>query len=54
VEQSDLEDAKRELLKLTEGGIIVLIVTESDLQEVAKGSNFFSMLRDQTNADILT
>jgi hypothetical protein len=45
--QNDLHDAKRELLKLKEGGVIVLVVTESDLEEVAKGSNFFSMLRDQ-------
>ncbi len=42
-----MHDAKRELLKLKEGGVIVLVVTESDLEEVAKGSNFFSMLRDQ-------
>lgn len=45
--RSDLEDAKRELLKLKEGGVIVLVITESNLQEVAKGANFFSMLRDQ-------
>jgi hypothetical protein len=45
--QGDLENAKRELLKLKEGGIIVLIITECDLQELAKGANFFSMVRDQ-------
>jgi hypothetical protein len=42
-----LEDAKRELLKLKEGGVIVLIIAEADLQELAKGANFFSMIRDQ-------
>jgi hypothetical protein len=45
--RDDLKDAKRELLKLTEGGIFILIVTESNLKDVAKGANFFSMLRDQ-------
>lgn len=51
--QTDLEDAKRQLLRLTEGGIIVLIVTESDLQNIAKGSNFFSILRDQYERTLL-
>ena len=43
----NLENAKRERLKLNEAGIIILIITEADLKEVARGANFFSMLREQ-------
>src|ERR1039457_3374791 len=43
----NLESAKRELLKLNEHGVIILIITEADLKEVARGANFFSMLREQ-------
>jgi len=41
-------DAERELLKIYQGqGIIMLVVSLTDLQEVAKGRNFIGMLRSK-------
>jgi hypothetical protein len=44
--QGDVRYAERELLKIKQDGIIIVSISETELREVAEGSNFFSMLRD--------
>lgn len=44
--QDTMRYAERELLKIKQEGIIILIISEVDLKEVANGANFFSLLRD--------
>jgi len=45
--QGEAKNAERELLKIKQDGIIILTITGADLKEVARGANFFSMLRDR-------
>jgi len=45
--QGEVKNAERELLKTKQDGIIILMITEADLKEIARGANFFSMLRDR-------
>jgi hypothetical protein len=45
--QGDVKYAERELLKIKQDGITILAISEADLKDVAGGTNFFSMLRDQ-------
>jgi hypothetical protein len=44
--QGNVRFAERELLKIKQDGVLILTITEADLEEVARGANFFSMLRD--------
>jgi hypothetical protein len=41
-------DAERELLKMFQDrGVVIVVVTEADLQQVLRGANFLTILRDK-------
>jgi hypothetical protein len=44
--RDELRNAERELLKIAQSGVIIVSVSEEELEQVAAGTNFLSMLRD--------